>query len=279
MIPNSHTNTLHRGTTNCLFIMIGILQGMVIAITGASSGIGRATAAECAKNGAKVLIHHLGTESTQKDAEKLQTDLISLYNTQSVVFAADLTADGTAKELVQLAVSAFGRLDVLVNNAGICLPSPIESVTRSFLQRHVDINFTAVYLLTQAATQQMISQGQGGSVVTVSSNTSITGVTGLTHYSGTKAGLLGMMNTFAVECGKHGIRYNCVLPGPTETMMIQDFVKETEERDNMIRKIPLGRLGKPEDLAGVIVFFASHMSQFVSGQQLLVDGACSHFFM
>jgi L-rhamnose 1-dehydrogenase len=259
--------------------MTGLLEGKVVAITGASSGIGHATALECAKNGAKVLIHHLGTEITRTDAEKLQTDLISLYNAPSVVFAADLTDDGAAKELIHLVVSTFGRLDVLVNNAGICLPSSVESVTRPMLQRHVDINFTAVYMLTQAATQQMINQGHGGSIITVSSNTSITGVTGLTHYSGTKAGLLGMTNTFAVECGRHGIRYNCVLPGPTETMMIQDFVKEEHDRENMVQKIPLGRLGKPEDLAGVIVFFASDMSEYVSGQHLLVDGACSHYFM
>ncbi|KAH8697522.1 short-chain dehydrogenase/reductase SDR [Talaromyces proteolyticus] len=259
--------------------MAGLLKSKVIAITGASSGIGRAAAFECAKNGANLLIHHLGTDSTRKDAEELQKSLRSSFNTKSVLFGADLTGEGVAEELIQRTVSTFGRLDTFVSNAGICLPSPAESVTKSFLQRHIDINFTAAYLLTQAATKQFVKQGDGGSVVVVSSNTAVTGVTGLTHYSGTKAGLLGMVNTFAVEKGKHNIRYNCVLPGPTATDMITDFVKDDADRDNMIKRIPFGRLGTPQDLAGAIVFFASDLSQFVTGQHLLVDGACSHYFM
>jgi L-rhamnose 1-dehydrogenase len=259
--------------------MSGLLKNKVIAITGASSGIGRATAIECARNGAKLLIHHLGTDTTRKDAEELRKSLKSSYDTQSALFGADLTGEGVGQELIEHTVSKFGRLDAFVSNAGICHPSPAESVTKSFLQRHIDINFTSVYLLTQAATKQFITQGDGGSVVIVSSNTAITGVTGLTHYSGTKAGLLGMVNTFAVEKGRHNIRYNCVLPGPTATDMNKDFVKDDADKNNMIKRIPFGRLGTPQDLAGAIVFFASDMSQFVTGQHLLVDGACSHYFM
>jgi L-rhamnose 1-dehydrogenase len=258
--------------------MAGLLKHKVIAVTGSSSGIGRAIALQCARNGASLLLHHLGTESTSTDMQSLQDELSLLSNKSPRIFAADLTGDTAPRDLTLEAVSSFGRLDVLINNAGICIPSPAGEASKALVQKHLDVNFTAAYLLSQAASEQMIIQGQGGSVVTISSNTAIRGVSHVAHYAGSKAALLGMTTSFAVEYGKHNIRYNCILPGPTDTAMIQGFAPDDAGKATMANRIPLGRIGKPEDIAQAAVFFASDASSFITGESLLVDGGGSIFY-
>ncbi|KAJ5647717.1 short-chain dehydrogenase/reductase SDR [Penicillium lividum] len=254
------------------------LEDKVIVITGSSSGIGRAVAMECARKGAKLFLHHLGTDETERDMQTLLTDLRSLSSNSPVVFGGDLTEDRVPGDLIQKAVSSFARLDVLVNNAGICVAMAAQAVSRELLQRHLDVNFTAAYLLTQAASEQMILQGQGGSIVTVSSNSAVLGMSHLTHYGSSKAALLGMTTSFAVELGKHNIRYNCVLPGPTMTAILEKFAVDDERKKSLANKMPLGRVGRPEDVAHAVVFFASDSAAYITGQHLLVDGGNSISF-
>jgi L-rhamnose 1-dehydrogenase len=196
-----------------------------------------------------------------------------------MLYGADTRDYGTPEQLIQRTISAFGQIDVLVNSAAISHPMPAEKVTKSILQKHVDVNFVATYLATKAATRRMVDQGQGGSIVSISSNTTVVGASGLAHYAGSKAGVLALMNNFAVEFGSHGIRYNSVLPGPTETQIISDFVTDPKMREVLMAKSPMGRLAQPEDIASVVTFFASDLSRHVSGQQLLVDGGASYRFL
>ncbi|OGM41057.1 hypothetical protein ABOM_010241 [Aspergillus bombycis] len=262
--------------------MANLLRNKVIAVTGSSSGIGRAIAARCAQEGATMVLHHRGDTQSLIDAESLHNELtqggaviLDGQQTSHAIIGRDLTSDGASSDLISQTVSAFGRIDVLVNNAGICQFTPASSVTKPSLAKHMDVNFTAAYLLTQAATRQMIQQGRGGSVVSISSITARFGSSNLTHYGPTKAALIAMSKSYAVEFGKHGIRYNCVLPGTIQTAMNERDLAANGKREWMTRRVPLGRLGYPDDIARSVVFFASDLSAYVTGEQLLVDGGAS----
>jgi L-rhamnose 1-dehydrogenase len=258
---------------------MSLLQNKIVVVTGSSSGIGRGCALECGRQGAKLVLHHLGSPETEENAKALQDELTSRYSTTSITYGIDLTEDAAPQKLLDATVTAFGQIDVLVNNAAFFKPLPSDQVTKPLVQHHVDINSVALYMLTQAATTQMIKRGQGGSVVTISSNTVLVGASNLAHYAGSKAAGLAMMQNLAVEYGKHGIRFNCVLPGPTDTQMVADFIQDPKTKGAMIERCPMGRIGTPADIAGTMVFFASDLSSFVTGQNIVVDGGSSYRFL
>ncbi|KAI9931130.1 hypothetical protein ASPWEDRAFT_23006 [Aspergillus wentii DTO 134E9] len=262
--------------------MANLLRNKVILVTGSSSGIGRAIAAQCAQQGAAVVLHHRGDSHSRHDAETLRDELTQtgpvMLNDQKashLVVGADLTTEGASSSVVSQTVSAFGRIDGLVNNAGICQFAPASSVTKPLLINHMNVNFMAAYLLTQAATQQMIRQGHGGSIVSISSITAKLGSSNLTHYAPTKAALLAMSASFAVEFGKHNIRYNCILPGTIQTAMNKKDLANNGKGEWMAGRVPLKRLGCPDDIARSVLFFASDLSAYVTGQQMIVDGGAS----
>lgn len=256
--------------------MAGILRNKVIAITGASQGIGRATALACARQGADLVLHHLGTEQTTSDIGALQSELRAIdQSLRHTSFSGDVVLPETAANLVAEVVGSFGRLDALINNAGICTFSAFHDVTQALLERHMSVNFTAAYMLTQAATKQMVSQGTGGSVVSIASIAAVQGSSALTHYAPTKAAILGMTVACASALGRHGIRFNSICPGTIETTINKAHLDHNGQREVMAAKTALGRLGTPEDIAGAAVFFASDLSSYVTGQYLLVDGGAS----
>jgi L-rhamnose 1-dehydrogenase len=189
--------------------------------------------------------------------------------------SGDLTLPKTPTSIVSEAAKKLGRLDVLINNAGICTFSDFHEVTDALLEKHMAVNFTAAYRATQAATKQMIGQGTGGSVVSIASITAVRGSSALTHYAPTKAAILGMNVACASALGTHGIRFNSICPGTIETTMNKGHLDLNGKREVMAAKAPLGRLGTPEDVAGAAVFFASDLSAYVTGQYLLVDGGAS----
>lgn len=259
-----------------------LLRNKVIAVTGSSSGIGRAIARRCAQQGAAVVLHHLGTSQTQQDAESLKHSLgpvtMDRSQTSHLVVGADLTSDSAADGLISQAISAYGRIDALVNNAGICQFAPATSVTKTLLQRQMDVNYTAAYVLTQAASKQMADQGTGGSIVSISSITAVRGSSNLTHYAPTKAALLAMSKSMAVEFGKYGIRYNSVLPGTIQTTMNAAHLAVGGNKAWMEGRVPLGRLGEPDDVAGAVLFLASDLAKYVTGEQILVDGGAAIYY-
>lgn len=179
--------------------------------------------------------------------------------------------------IVDTALAAYGECNAIVHNAGICQFQDFTSVTAAQRDRHMAVNYSGPFSITQAVVEQMIAQGRGGSVVCIASITATLGSAQLTHYSPTKAALLGMTVSCAVALGKYGIRFNAVSPGTIETAMNKEEL-QGEKRGKMIQGVPLGRLGKPEDIAGAVVFFTSDLAQYVSGQNLIVDGgACINY--
>jgi len=245
-----------------------LLEGKTVLVTGGSTGIGRAAAIGAAQHGANVAINY--ASSDDKAASCVAE--IEALGRKGLAVKGDVALPETASNFIAKAVEAFGRVDVMVSNAGICpfhafLDMPVETVDRTFR-----VNLHGAYYMVQAAANQMVKQGQGGAIVAVSSISALVGGEFQTHYTPTKAGVHSLMQSAAIALGKHGIRCNSVLPGTILTEINKEDLADQDKRDRMTARIPLGRLGEAEDLAGPIVFLASDMAAYVTGAALLVDG-------
>ncbi|MCJ1362382.1 L-rhamnose-1-dehydrogenase [Acarospora aff. strigata] len=253
----------------------GLLTGKVAAITGGLTGIGRAIALQYYREGAKVVINYYGGRS---DAELL-LDLLEEIGeigetlTDFIAVAGDISEPETGERLVRMTVEMFGRLDIFVSNAGICQFAEFLDIEPDLYSRTVRTNLDGAFYSTQAAARQMSSQTPpGGSIIGISSISALVGGGLQTHYTPTKAGILSLMQSCAVALGKHGIRCNALLPGTIETQLNEEDLRDEAKRKYMEGRIPLGRTGVPQDMAGPAVFLASELSRYVSGAQLLVDG-------
>ena len=245
-----------------------LLEGKTVLVTGASTGIGRAAAIGAAQHGANVVINY---HSRDEDAQSCIA-AIEATGGRGLAVKGDVADAATATDFVARAVDAFGGVDVMVSNAGICpfhafLDMPAETVERTFR-----VNLHGAYYMVQAAARQMVEQGRGGAIVAVSSISALVGGEFQTHYTPTKAGVHSLMQSTAIALGKHGIRCNSVLPGTILTEINKDDLADAEKRRYMEARTPLGRLGQPEDMVGPIVFLASDMAAYVTGAALLVDG-------
>lgn len=249
----------------------GLLKGKKAIVTGASQGIGRAICLTSAAHGADIVIHHLGP-STQNDAQSLQEE-IQKMGRQAVLVDGDISDPATAEKIVDAALQAFSRIDILFSNAGICPFHEFLSMPNDLWKRVQGVNLDGSFYITKAVANQMAAQSpQGGSIVAVSSISALVGGAMQTHYTPTKAGIKSLMESCAVALGKHNIRCNSVLPGTIETPINTDDLANVEKRNYMEGRIPLGRLGVPDDIAGPAVFLASDLAKYVTGSSVLIDG-------
>lgn len=248
-----------------------LLKNKRAIITGASRGIGRAIALEYARQGADIIIGHYDDGLHGDKLISLIAE-IEFLGRRAVEFKGNIGDPKTGEALTQKAIDCFGGVDIFVNNAGICPFHSFLDVTQDIYYRTIDINLNGAYFAVQAAAKQMAKQQTGGTIIAVSSISALVGGGEQTHYTPTKAGLLSLMNSCAIALAPHGIRCNSLLPGTIETDINNEDLSDDEKRIRMVKRIPLGRLGKPEDLAGPAVFLASEMAQYVTGAALLVDG-------
>jgi len=244
-----------------------LLENKVVLITGASRGIGRATAIEAARQGADVALNTFRDDGA---AAEVVAEIETLGR-RAIAVDGDVAQPESAAAFVAAAVQALGRV-VFVSNAGICpfhafLDMPVET-----LRRTMEVNLHGAYYMVQAAANQMVKQGDGGSIVAISSISALVGGEMQTHYTPTKAGVHSLMQSCAVALGRHGVRCNSVLPGTIATDINKDDLADPKKREYMEGRIPLGRLGRPEDIASVVAFLASDMASYMSGAALLVDG-------
>ena len=247
---------------------MALLDGKRVAITGGSSGIGRATAIEAARQGADVAINYLGHDDGAASAVRE----IEALGRRAVAIPGDVSDPATAGAFVAGAVAAIGGIDVFVSNAGICPFHAFLDMPGEILERTLRVNLHGAYYMVQAAANQMVAQGTGGAIVAVSSISALVGGEFQTHYTPTKAGVHSLMQSAAIALGKHGIRCNSVMPGTILTEINRDDLADADKRARMEQRIPLGRLGEADDLAGPIVFLASDMARYITGAALLVDG-------
>lgn len=245
-----------------------LLQGKTVVITGASRGIGRATALECARQGAHLALNwyqdRTGIEETLAELEPLTQRVIAVEG--------DVALRSSALELMAAVTRDLGGVDVFVSNAGICPFHAFLDTPPEVFERTMAVNLHGAYYMTQAAANCMKTQGRGGSIIAISSISALVGGGLQAHYTPTKAGVHSLMQSCAIALGPHGIRCNSVMPGTIATDINKEDLSDPAKRAYMEKRIPLGRLGEPRDVAGCVVFLASELARYVTGAALLVDG-------
>ena len=250
------------------------LAGKVAIVTGASRGIGRATALALARAGAGVVInYHRGIDADRDD--KAGSDALAAVQATgqpAILLEGDVARSDTAERLAATAVEGLGRLDIAVCNAGICTFHDALSLPEELVRRTVEVNLIGTFLCAQAAARQMRNQNQGGAIIATSSISALVGGALQAHYTPTKAGVHSLMQSLAIALGPWGIRCNSVMPGAIETDLNRVDLADPKKRAYFAGRIPLGRLGAPEDVADVICFLASDAARYVTGAAILVDG-------
>lgn len=241
------------------------LKGQTVIVTGASRGIGRACAFAFAKAGANVLVH-----GTNMNALESLADELSGIDAQVLPFAGDVADPDTAPAIAELAVDRFGRIDVLVNNAGINTRSSTLAMLLEDWQRVLDVNLNGTLHFCRAVLPTMIEQTRG-SIVNVSSTTAKTPhKNAAPAYGASKAAVNYLTIHLAHEMAPHNVRVNAVCPGPVETDMSQQW--SAAYREQVTSGVPLGRLGSPEEIARIVMFLATDASTFVTGATLNANG-------
>ncbi|PFH54441.1 hypothetical protein AMATHDRAFT_134671 [Amanita thiersii Skay4041] len=250
-----------------------LVSGKIVCITGTSRGIGRACALEFAKYGASSLIlHYFGDQVTEGEIQSLRLELEN-SKIKVIVVPGDIGDPTTSTNIVEKGVAAFGRIDVLVSNAGICPFAEFLTMPHATWERTRQVNLDGSFYIVQAVANQMKNQvPQGGSIIGISSISALVGGELQCHYTPTKAGILSLMQSCAIALGKHNIRANAILPGTIETDINRDDLSDNTKREYMIKRTALKRLGAPDDIAGPVVFLASELAKYVTGSALLVDG-------
>jgi meso-butanediol dehydrogenase/(S,S)-butanediol dehydrogenase/diacetyl reductase len=242
------------------------LQGKVALVTGAGSGIGRAIAIRFAAEGAALVVNDLVAEAAQRVAKEIEA-----ANGRARAFAGDVSDARRVEAAVRFAVSEFGRLDVLVNNAAAVMPGALETLRDEDWRRTQAVTLDGVFFGMRAALPVMAAQG-GGSIINISSGAAVAGEPGLGAYGAAKAAIVNLTKTAAVENAARGVRINTILPGPIETPPLLAAVEATGGRAGWERQIPCGRLGRPEEMAAVALFLASDEASYVHGAAIIADG-------
>lgn len=240
------------------------LAEKVAIVTGASRGIGRAIAEKLAQEGATVVINY--SHSADKAQEVVSA--ITAQGGKAIATQADISRVADISRLFQETVDKFGKLDILVNNAGISLFKPLAETTEQEFDQQFALNAKGTFFALQEAALKV---SDGGRIVNISTGGTVNGGANFSAYVGSKAAIEGFSKCLAKELGQRGITVNTVLPGVTETDMNLETLPE-EARAAMIAQTPLGRLGKPEDIADVVAFLVSDQARWITGRNIPVDG-------
>lgn len=267
------------------------LKDKVAIVTGAAHGIGRATALRFAEEGARVVAADIDFEATQAVAAEINSQIARpqavagqaspnggsqvaaekmIIETQvALPIQVDVTAQASVEAMVQATLEYFERIDILVNNAGIVRDAQLTKMTLENFDLVIEVNLKGVFNCAQAVAPTMIQQGSGV-ILSTASVVAPYGNFGQTNYVASKAGVVGMTKVWARELGRKGIRVNAVAPGFTETRMLDGIPDKVIEK--LMERIPLGRFGKPEDIANAFLWLASDEASYVTGHVLAIDG-------
>ena len=241
------------------------LTGKVALVTGASRGIGQATAIELAKAGADIVVNFIGNEAVAQET----VAAIEALGRKAIKIKADVGNAEDVQAMVDEAVAAFGHIDILVNNAGITRDGLLIRMKDSDWDDVLNINLKGVYLVTKAVAKLMVKQ-RAGRIINMTSVSGVTGNVGQANYAAAKAGVIGFTKTCAKELAARGITVNAVAPGFIETAMTDVLPEKSKE--GIAATVPFGRMGQPEEIASVVTFLASDFASYITGQVLNVDG-------
>lgn len=241
-------------------------------VTGASRGIGRATALRLARDGFRVGVHYGTNEAAAKEVVRL----IEAEGGSAFALGADLGVPEQVETLAAEVREAAGRLDVLVNNAAIDHTGPLLAVPAAEIRTTLETNTVAAVLLLQAAARAMVDAGRGGAIINVTSRLASAGVPTMGIYSASKGALLSLTRTAAIELAEHNVRVNAVAPGLTRTPLYEEWMAGLPDPEEVARAqaeaIPLGRIAEPADVAAAVSFLASPGAAYITGVSLPVDG-------
>jgi 3-oxoacyl-[acyl-carrier protein] reductase len=242
--------------------MAEALAGRVVLVTGSSRGIGAEVAVKAAAEGALVAVHYnRSADGAQRTLERVRS-----AGAQAESFAADIADGQQAEQLLERVIAHFGRVDALVNNAGLMPTTPFLEIQPAEWDEVIRTDLTAAFHTCRAVLPSMLERGSGA-IVNIASRLGQIGATDVAHYCAAKAGLIGLTRALAREFGPRGIRVNAVAPGVTQTGMTTDLV-ESEEGRRRLREMPLGRFGRPDEVADAVIFLLSDASSLFLGQTL-----------
>lgn len=242
-----------------------LLDGKIALVTGGSRGIGRAVAIELAKEGAAVAINYAGNKAA---AEEVQS-IITQMGGKAMIIQADVSNEKSAMQMVEEVIAQLGGIDILVNNAGITRDGLFIRMKEEDWNAVINTNLTGIFNCTKVAAKYMMKK-RSGRIINMSSVSGIMGNAGQTNYAAAKAGVIGFTKSLAREMASRGITVNAVAPGFIATDMTAAMPEKAQE--HVLTSIPLGKMGKPEDIANAVLFLASDKASYITGQVIHVDG-------
>jgi NAD(P)-dependent dehydrogenase (short-subunit alcohol dehydrogenase family) len=246
------------------------LADKVAVITGAGSGIGRATAMLFAQEGAKVVVVDYAPEGGQETVEMIRRN-----GGEAIFVETDVSKAAAVEEMVQTAVDTYGKIDILFNNAAVTIPASVVDATEAVWDKTMDIDLKGVFLPSKYAIPHMI-KGDGGSVINTASMCGLVASPNQAPYSAAKGGVIALTRQMAIDYATHNIRVNSICPSEVRTPMFLGFINRAPDPEKkmqeLIARIPLGRVAEPEEIARVALFLASDESSYVTGVTLPVDG-------
>lgn len=245
-----------------------LLKDKVAIVTGSSSGIGRAIAISMAAEGASVIVDYVGHREGADQTVKTITDA----GGKAAVALCDVSDAAQVQAMVDLTIKTYGRLDILVNNAGLEYKHPFTEFPIEHYNKIIAVDLTGPWLCAQVAAKQMISQGQGGRIINISSVHEDLPMVGNSAYCAAKGALRMLMRTIAVELASHKITVNNIGPGAIFTPIDADVQANPAMIKELMAEIPLGRWGKPEEVGGLAVFLASDAAAYMTGSTCFIDG-------
>ncbi len=245
------------------------LSGEVAIITGAKQGMGRTHALTLARAGAKVVLADISQEECQLIADEIKKE-----KGEAIAVKCDVSQKAEVDNLIQQALKTFGKIDILVNNAGICPFKPFLEMTEDEFKKVIDVNLKGYFLCAQAASKEMAKQ-KSGTIVNIASiamGQVGVGFQGLTHYCASKGGIVAMAEAMSLELAPLGIRVNTISPGAIDTPMAASIKQDAKTFEGFMAKVPLKRMGKPEEISNAVLFLASDESSYMTGSVVVVDG-------
>ncbi len=242
-----------------------LLKEKVAIVTGASRGLGKAAAIALAGAGAKVVVNYAGSSALAEETAAF----IRSQGGEAMALQADVSNAEDVERLVSETLSKFGKVDILLNNAGITRDTLLLRMKEADWDAVLDTNLKGIFLTTKAVTKPMMKQ-RSGRIINLTSVVGLTGNAGQANYAAAKAGVIGFTKSCAKELASRGITVNAVAPGFIQTDMTDKLPAETKHQ--LLKEIPLGRLGVPEDVANIVVFLASEGASYITGQTINVDG-------